>query len=120
MQINALDLFEGAKQGSLTQLHMAYAFVACFAPDRVNDTVSIVPCSVVLLQLVKFVSGYTTNFAALCCLCVVIASVSSVTKDIEEHNAEIRFACGRVLNCLLHLGTAVHVYPTTQCCCKRT
>ena len=49
MQASALDLFEGAKQGSLTQWQMA--LVVCFAPDRVNeaeDSVSAVPCCVAL------------------------------------------------------------------------
>ena len=48
VQASALDLFKGAKQGSLTQWQMA--LVACFAPDRVNDTdgVSTLPCSVAL------------------------------------------------------------------------
>ena len=50
MQISALDVFKGATQGSLTQWQMT--LMACFAPDRVNDTekgyVSTVPCSVVL------------------------------------------------------------------------
>ena len=49
VQASALDLFKGAEQGSLTQWQMA--LVACFAPDRVNDTdyyVSTVPCSVAL------------------------------------------------------------------------
>ena len=36
MQVSALDLFKGATLGSLTQWQMA--LVACFAPDRVNDT----------------------------------------------------------------------------------
>merc|ERR1711865_482635 len=35
-EVSALDLFKEAKQGSLTQWQMA--LVACFAPDRVNDT----------------------------------------------------------------------------------
>ena len=50
MQASALDLFMGAKQGSLTQWQMA--LVVCFAPDRVNEAegygVSNVPCNVVL------------------------------------------------------------------------
>ena len=49
VQASKVDLFKGAKQGSLTQWQMA--LVVCFAPDRVNDTegyVSTVPCSVAL------------------------------------------------------------------------
>ena len=50
VQASALDLIKEALQGSLTQWQMT--LVACFAPDRVNDTegyVSTVPCSVVLI-----------------------------------------------------------------------
>merc|ERR1711865_832602 len=35
-EASALDVFKGAKQGSLTQWQMT--LVACFAPDRVNET----------------------------------------------------------------------------------
>ena len=48
VQASKIDMFEGAKQGSLTQWQMA--LVVCFASDRVNatDGVSTVPCSVAL------------------------------------------------------------------------
>ena len=70
------------KQGSLTQWQMA--LVACFAPDRVNDTdgVSTVPCSVVLIW---------SSVQLMTCqvFCMVLFWSASVTNEIEKHSAEI-------------------------------
>ena len=83
MQASKVDLFEGAKQGSLTQWQMA--LVACFAPDRVNatDGVSTVPCSVAL-----FWSSAQLMACQVYCLCVCVSA--SVANEIEKHSAEIR------------------------------
>ena len=90
MQASKVDLFKGAKQGSLTQWQMA--LVACFAPDRVNDTedcVSSFPCSVAL-----FWSSAQLMVCYVCCMVLFLCVVgASVTKDIEKRSAEIRCAC---------------------------
>ena len=88
MQVSALDLFKEAAQGSLTQWQMA--LVACFAPDRVNETdgVSTVPCSVAL-----FWSSAQLMACQVCCMLLFWGVLSAeCLSDIEKHSAEIRCA----------------------------
>ena len=94
VQASKVDLFMGAKQGSLTQWQMV--LVACFTPDRVNDTegyVSTAPCSVAL-----FWSSAQLMVCYVCCMVLFLCVVgASVTKDIEKRSAEIRCACSAEL-----------------------
>ena len=82
VQVSALDVFEEAKQGSLTQWQMA--LVVCFAPDRVNETdgVSTVPCSVAL-----FWSSAQLMTCQVCCM--VLFVFGGCVSDIE--NTVLRF-----------------------------
>ena len=95
VQVSALDVFEGAKQGSLTQWQMA--LVACFAPDRVNETevyVSTVPCSVAL-----FWSSAQLMACQVCWMVLFLGLLSAeCLSDIEKHSVEIRCA---VLSCVV-------------------
>ena len=90
MQARKVNLFVEATQGSLTQWQMA--LVACFAPDRVNETdgVSTVPCSVAL-----FWSSAQLMTCQVCCM--VLFVFGGCVSDIENTVLRFDVRCGAEL-----------------------